>query len=138
MRIATGISDARARARARRAHRRLADEAAADGLTAKMSTVRRTDGRVIGSVQMIAGDMAEVGAVQVIRPSSRERLFGKRLVTLRREGTYIGTIEVDVRRDRWNARPPIDTYSITSGGAGAPYDSEVERAVRYALKYARH
>ena len=136
-RLASRISDARARARARKAHRRLAEEAASEGLTAKLSTVTRTDGKPIGGVQMIAGEMVEITAIQVARPTPRERLFGTRLVSLRKEGTYVGTIAVDIRRNRWTARPPIDAHSITSGGAGAPYDSEIERGIRYALKCAR-
>lgn len=126
------------RVRTRRAHRRLAEEAAGEGLTSKRNTVTRTDGKVIGTVQLIAGELAEISALQAVRPTPRERLFGKRLVVLKREGVYIGTIDIDIRRNTGRARPPIDAHSITSGGAAAPYDSEVERAVLYALKYARY
>lgn len=137
-RLATNFFDACARRRARHAHRRLQEQAAGEGLTSKRSMVTRTDGNVIGTVQLIAGELADISAIQAVRPTPRERLFGKRLVVLKREGVYVGTIEIDVRRNKWRARPPIDAHSITSGGAAAPYDSEVERAARYALKHARY
>ena len=72
--IATRFSDALARRRANRAHRRLIEEAAAEGLTARRNTVSRTDGQPIGNVQLIAGDTAEVTSIVVARPTPRERL----------------------------------------------------------------
>ena len=137
-RLCEAVIAAVKRRKTRRAHRRLAEEAATDGLTAKRNVVTRTDGKPIGSVQMIAGDMTEISSIHVARPTPREWWAGKRLLSLRKEGVYVGTIEANVRRNQWHARPPIDTYSITSGGAGAPFDSELERGMRYALRYARN
>ena len=134
--LSTRLADAVARRRANRAHRRLIEEAAAEGLTARRNTISRTDGQPIGSVQMIAGDTAEITSIVVARPTPRERLYRTRLVSLRNAGTYVGTIAVDLRRKQWRARPPINAHSIQSGSEVAPIDSEIERALSYALKYA--
>ena len=135
--IAARLADAVARRRANRAHRRLIEEAAAEGLTARRNTVSRTDGQPIGNVQLIAGDTAEVTSIVVARPTPRERLYRTRLVSLRNNGTYVGTIAVDLRRQQWRARPPINAHSVQAGSEVAPIDSEIERALSYALKYAR-
>ena len=135
--LAARVSDVLARRRANRAHRRLVEEAAAEGLTAKRNTVTRTDGQPIGNVQLIAGDTAEITSIVVARPTPRERFFRTRLVSLRNAGTYVGTIAVDLRRQQWRARPPINAHSVQSGSEVPPIDSEVERALLYALKYAR-
>ena len=73
----------------------------------------------------------------VARRTPRERLYRTRLVSLRNNGTYVGTIAVDLRRQQWRARPPINAHSVQAGSEVAPIDSEIERALSYALKYAR-
>ena len=135
--LAARVSDALARRRARRAHRRLVEEAAAEGLTARRNTVSRTDGQPIGNVQLIAGDTAEITSIVVARPTPRERFFRTRLVSLRNAGTCVGTIAVDLRRQQWRARPPINAHSVQAGSEVAPVDSEIERALLYALKHVR-
>ena len=135
-RIATGISDARARAQARRAHRRLQEQAAGEGLVVKGSSITRVDGERLGTAQLLDGQQVDVTSAQLARPNGRERLFGRRLVTLRRVGNFVGVLEINVRTGTWVGRGGLDTYSITNLGAGAPFDDEVRRAVAFLLKHA--
>ena len=137
MRIATGISDARARAQARRAHRRLQEQAAGEGLVVKGSSITRVDGERLGTAQLLDGQQVDVTSAQLARPNGREILRGRRQVTLRQAGKFVGVLEIDLWSGRWVGRGGLDTYSVTSSGAGAPWCDEVTRAVRFLLKNAR-
>ena len=137
-RLASRISDARARARARKAHRRLEELAAGEGLVVKGSTVTRADGERLGTAQLLDGQTVDVSAAQLARPNGREILKRRRQVTLRQSGKFVGVLEIHLWSGRWVGRGGLDTYSITSSGAGgAPWCDEVTRGVRFLLRNAK-
>ena len=136
-RLATRFSDALARRRARRAHRRLQEQEAGEGLVVKGAVVTRLDGERIGTAQLLDGSQVDVTAAQLARPNGRERLRGRRQVTLRQSGKFVGVLEISLRSGKWVGRGGLDSYNVTSSGQGNPWCDEVSRSVAFLLKHAR-
>ena len=136
-RLATRFSDALARRRARQAHRRLQEQAAGEGLVVKGAVVTRIDGERLGTAQLLDGTQVDVTAAQLARPNGRERLQGRRQVTLRQNGKFVGALEISLRSGKWVGRGGLDSYNVTSSGQGSPWCDETTRAVRFLLKNAQ-
>ena len=136
-RLASRVSDAVAHRKARRAHRRLQEQAAGEGLVVKGSSVTRADGERLGTAKLLDGQQVDVGAAQLARPNARERLRGRRQVTLRQSGKFVGVIEIHLWSGKWIGRGGLDTYSVKNSGEQAPWCDEVTRSVAFLLKHAR-
>ena len=83
------------------------------------------------------GGAPAVGAAQLARPNARERLRGRRQVTLRQAGKFVGVIEIHLWSGKWIGRGGLDTYSVKNSGEQAPWCDEVTRSVAFLLKHAR-
>ena len=136
-RLASRVSDGIARRRARSAHRRLQEQAAGEGLVVKGSSVTRADGERLGTAKLLDGQQVDVSAAQLARPNGRERLRGRRQVTLRQAGKFVGVIEINLWSGKWIGRGGLDTYSVKNSGEQAPWCDEIARSVAFLLTRAR-
>ena len=91
----------------------------------------------LGTAQLLDGTQVDVTAAQLARPNGRERLRGRRNVTLRQNGKFVGVLEINLRSGKWVGRGGLDSYNVTSSGQGNPWCDEVSRSVAFLLKHAR-
>ena len=133
-RLASRVSDAVAHRKARRA---VGSRKRRGGLVVKGSSVTRADGERLGTAKLLDGQQVDVGAAQLARPNAREYLRGRRQVTLRQAGKFVGVIEIHLWSGKWIGRGGLDTYSVKNSGEQAPWCDEISRSVAFLLAHAR-
>ena len=122
--------------RQRRERRRLREELEAENLIVKRNVVSSTiAGMPLGQVTLASGELVDVTSALLFRPTLRERIVGRRYVSLRRDNALVGNLEIS-RGGLWLPKPPLDVTGTTSSGKAPCYDQGIERAVKYLMAKA--
>ena len=121
--------------RKRRERKRLREELEAENLVVKRSVVSAIDGTAVGEVTLGSGEVVSVSSAVMFRPTFKERLTGRRFVSLRRAAMLVGNIEIQ-RGGVWLPKPPLDITGTTSSGKLNCFDARTELAVKFLLKHA--
>lgn len=129
-----GVAAAR-RLRQRRERRRLREELAAENLVVKRNVVTTVDGAPLGEVSLTSGELVDITSALMVRPTLRERIVGRRYISLRRDNGLVGNLEI-LRGGLWLPKPPLDVTGTTSSGTLPCYDQGIQRSVKLLMAKA--
>ena len=122
--------------RKRRERKRLREELEAENLVVKRNVVTSTlDTTPLGQVTLASGELVDITSALMFRPTLRERIVGRRYISLRRDNGLVGNLEI-LRGGLWLPKPPLDVTGTTSSGKLPCYDQGIQRSVKLLMAKA--